>query len=159
MAVDPALAGLILATTSAVGVPVGIIMSRRGQRETALQQAAATEALKDHGSLEQTQLAVSTYVGLVGTLQEEVSRLHEIAEGAQVDLNTERRDHLTDSAAYGLIEQRCRVQTATLTEALNVLATVVVNETALQLIRRTRGEISEHPHNPSNITVIGELEK
>jgi hypothetical protein len=142
------LAGLIVA---AAGVLTGLgawLVSRRGQRETAAEKSLATTVARDRGRVEETQQALDTYVGLVETLRDESARVTAIADQMRVDLSDERRDHMTDNAAYGLIEQRCRAQSATLTEALNVLSTVVVNETALQLIQRTRGEITEHPHTP-----------
>lgn len=148
MALDPGLAALVVATTGMVGAYGGVLVARRGAAETKASQDLANKVLRDKGSLDQTQQAVDTYIGLVSTLRDEASRMGLIANQIRDDLSDERRNHADDNETYGLIAQRCRQQSAIVIEALDMLQALVVNESARGLIERTRTQITPHPHEP-----------
>jgi len=153
MSLENMMAPLIALMTALVSAFVGWRISRIGQQQTARQQAAATEADREHNVFADTEQALTGLNSLNQALRAETDRLTANVTALRADFDGEKRKHDVDSAAYGLIGQRCLTQSTFVIRALNELGAIVVNPEALAMLARARDQMTSHPHaDPPNPT-------
>jgi chromosome segregation ATPase len=139
---DPA--AIITACAGLLGVVGGLLVSRRGQRETAKQEAVADRVEADKTKLEETQQALDSYGLLTSVIsrerdsageradraEERADRAATRADKAEDALDRERKAHARDREAWEKQEEHHQAQVRSMLEGIAVIRAALVSEVA-----------------------------